>query len=130
MKKILMVLVLLAIAVTAFAQNADGNTLYKGWQAYQRCQKTPTTVTKDDREWSGWYKGYVQATVEVLIDLEKIQVPDNTNWEIGFNVVGKFLEKNPSRWEEFAAVFIFQAFIETFGYPENNQKSSITEPNA
>jgi len=129
MKKILFVFVLLVVAVSIFAID-DGDRLYKAWQAYQRYQKNYSTATKDDCSGAGWYMGYVQGTVDVLIDLGKLEVPDSATWEVGFNLVGKYLEKNPKEWGNLAAYIIFCAFVETYGYPPEKEDTSVTSPNA
>jgi hypothetical protein len=128
MKKILMIFVLLIIAVSLFASGDDGDRLYKAWQAYQRYQKAPTATNRDDCVGAGWYMGYIQGVVDVLIDLEKIEVPDSATWEVGFNLVGKYLEKNPKSWGDLAAYIVFKAFVEAYGYPP--EKEEISAPNA
>jgi hypothetical protein len=61
--------------------------------------KSSTTISREDCVGAGWYMGYIQGTVDVLIDMGKIEVPDDATWEVGFNLVGKYLEKNPKSWE-------------------------------
>ena len=123
MKKIFVIFVLLVVAASLFAGD-DGDRLYKCWQAYQRYQKSPVAASRDDCVGAGWYMGYIQGVVDVLIDLGKLEVPNNATWEVGFNIVGKYLEKNPSEWGDLAAFIVFKAFAETFGYPLENQNSS------
>lgn len=126
MKKLFVVFVLLVVAVSLFADGDDGNRLYKCWQSYQRYQKNPSSASKDDCTGAGWYMGYIQGTVDVLIDMGKLEVPNNATWESGFAIVGKYLESHVSEWEDLAAFIVFKAFVEVFGLPEGTQQNSST----
>jgi hypothetical protein len=113
MKKLIVVLVLLTIALSVFgeAKIGTGDWLHADWLHFT----TKSDVTWQDFSYGGEYFGFVVGVASLAASLSG-QLPLYTS-TVGMRfcyVVGNFLDKHPERWAEDADVLVIDALKEAY----------------
>jgi hypothetical protein len=107
MKKLLVVVLILAGMVAWADTFGTGQWLHDGWQAQQK-SLNGQTMTPEDHVNALMYMGFVLGASHVMVTAGWIYPSVGTVGQ-DLAVVGKYLENHPEQWNEFAEVLVYRA---------------------
>lgn len=108
MKKLLVLVVLILVGASSWAQNimGTGQWLHDLWISAQKADNQTATMT--DSGLALEYQGYVVGAGQVMDDAHWVDL-SNTTWGQWSEIVGKYLDAHPEQWNYPAQVLVYFA---------------------
>lgn len=115
MRKLIIIVALVLLAVGAYGQNTIGTAkyLHDGWLAYQKASGPNgfNGLSSSEANYMGNFTGYLLATIRLEeYALNWFRIPANVSYDQMFAMVGQYLDKHPEKWNEDAALVIDDIF--------------------
>jgi len=113
MKKIILGL---ALVINLNAGWKNGNALVKDMEEYKKGISGKSSLLISE---GSWY-GYINGVRDILIDAGYICISENVTGKQTFEIVRKYIEKNPAEWHKSASYLTSKPLINAF--PCRNKK--------